>query len=99
MGNLKFRSNAVNLNWINGDDDKMVKVMNCEEYQEWREPKFGFLSKMDKVQFLSGLSVFIIWAGIIITCGFKFGEWLFLPIVLCAVGAIAALTSKMCMKV
>jgi len=99
MGNLKFRSNAVNLNWINGDDDKMVKVLKDDDYVEWREPKVGFLSKRDKWQFLGGLSVFIIGAGIIITCGLECGKWLFLPFVLCAVGAIVALTSKMCMRV
>jgi len=98
MGNLKFRSNAVNLNWINGDDDKMVKVMNCEEYQEWREPKFGFFRKRDELQFIGGTALFTIGAVIIVICGLECGKWLFLPFVMSVVGAIVALTSKTCMR-
>jgi hypothetical protein len=92
-----------NLRWINGDIDElggeMVKVLNNEEYEEWREPKVGFLRKRDMAQFLGGLSVFIIGATITIASVLECVESLTLGFLVAMAGAIVLLTSRLCMRV
>jgi hypothetical protein len=89
MGNLKFER----------EDDRMVKVMNCEEYDEWREQQVQFLRKRDKWQFIAGIALFLAGSTIIITTPFKCCLALGIGFLLVFSGAAVALTSKLCMKV
>jgi uncharacterized membrane protein (UPF0136 family) len=76
----------------------MVKVLNNEEYEEWREPKVGFLRKRDKVQFLVGCAVFTLGAVITIAAVLECVESITLGFLVAMAGAIVLLTSRLCMR-
>lgn len=88
MGNLMFER----------EDDRMVKVMNCEEYDEWREPKVQFLRKRDYCQFLGGSTLFMLGGYITITNMPNRLEWAFAGFAIAAIGSTLALTSRLCMR-
>jgi hypothetical protein len=90
------------LRWINGDIDElggeMVKVINNEEYDEWREPQVTFLRKRDKYQFIAGCAVFTLGAVITIAAVLECVESLPLGFLVAVSGAAVMLTSRLCMK-